>query len=85
MGRFFLFMMVLWVGHTAMAQKMRDVFAAMPDSILEVMTKNNRLDCIDFIEHGMEARVRNRFDGFTQLKAMTLDYLDLQLTARCQV
>ena len=33
MGRFFLFMMVLWVGHTAMAQKMRDVFAAMPDSI----------------------------------------------------
>lgn len=85
MGRFFLFMMVLWVGHTAMAQKMRDVFAAMPDSILEVMTKNNRLDCIDFIEHGMEARVRNRFDGFTQLKAMTLDYLDLQLTAQCQV
>ena len=85
MGRFFLFMMVLWVGHTAMAQKMRDVFAAMPDSILEVMTKNNRLDCIDFIEHDMEARVRNRFDGFTQLKAMTLDYLDLQLTARCQV
>ena len=85
MGRFFLFMMVLWVGHTAMAQKMRDVFAAMPDSILEVMTKNNRLDCIDFIEHGMEARVRNRFDGFTQLKAMTLDYLDLQLTAQCRV
>ena len=78
MGRFFLFMMVLWVGHTAMAQKMRDVFASMPDSILEVMTKNNRLDCIDFIEHGMEARVRNRFDGFTQLKAMTLDYLDLR-------
>lgn len=85
MGRFFLFIMVLLVGHTAMAQRMRDVFAAMPDSILEVMTKNNRLDCIDFIEHGMEARVRNRFDGFTQLKAMTLDYLDLQLTAQCRV
>ena len=85
MGRFFLFIMVLLVGHTAMAQRMRDVFAAMPDSILEVMTKNNRLDCIDFIEHGMEARVCNRFDGFTQLKAMTLDYLDLQLTAQCRV
>lgn len=67
------------------AQKMRDVFATMPDSVLALMTKNNRLDCIDFIENDMEAKVRNRFDGFTVLKALTVDYLDLQLTKNCRV
>lgn len=71
--------------HTISAQRMRDVFAQMPDSILEIMTKNNRLDCIDFIENQMEAKVRNRFDGHTVLKAMTEDYLDLQLTKSCRV
>ena len=67
------------------AQRMRDVFASMPDSVLEVMTKNNRLDCIDFIENNMEARVRNRFDGFSELKTLTKDYLNLNLTSSCLV
>ena len=73
------------MGQALQAQKMRDVFAAMPDSVLGIMTKNNRLDCIDFIENDMEAKVRNRFDGFSVLKALTVDYLDLQLTPNCRV
>lgn len=67
------------------AKRMRDYFADMPDSILYVMTRNNRLDCIDFIENNMQARVRNRFDAFSELKTMTDDYLDLKLTASCEV
>lgn len=67
------------------AQKMRDWFAEMPDSLLYVMTRNNRLDCIDFIENNMQARVRNRFDTFSELKTLTSDYLDLQLTENCDV
>ena len=55
------------------AKRMRDYFADMPDSILYVMTRNNRLDCIDFIENNMQARVRNRFDAFSELKKMTDD------------
>ena len=85
MRRFFFLAIGLLTWQAGAAQKMRDVFAAMPDSLLEIMTRNNRLDCIDFIEHDMEARVRNRFDGFTVLKALTLDYLDLQLTENCRV
>ncbi len=77
--------MTLALGQALQAQKMRDVFAAMPDSVLGIMTENNRLDCIDFIENGMEAKVRNRFDGFSVLKALTADYLDLQLTPACRV
>lgn len=67
------------------AQKMRDVFGSMPDSVLEVMTRNNRLDCIDFIENNMEAKVRNRFDGHSVLNKLTDDYLDLSLTQRTNV
>lgn len=78
-------LMAAWWAQAVPAQKMRDVFAALPDSLLGIMTKNNRLDCIDFIENDMEAKVRNRFDGFTVLKALTLDYLDLQLTKNCRV
>lgn len=54
---------------------MRDIFASLPDSILPLMTHNNRLDCIDFIENDMEARVKNRFDSPVVLEALTADYL----------
>ena len=85
MKRFLPLIITLALGQALQAQKMRDVFAAMPDSVLGIMTKNNRLDCIDFIENDMEAKVRNRFDGFSVLKALTVDYLDLQLTPNCRV
>jgi hypothetical protein len=59
----------------AMTQPMmRDVFAAMPDSVLPLVTKNNRLDCIDFIENNMEARVRNRMGEYVALEALTSTY-----------
>ena len=85
MKRWIPLLMGLMAVQSLAAQKMRDVFATMPDSVLGLMTKNNRLDCIDFIENDMEAKVRNRFDGFTVLKALTVDYLDLQLTKNCRV
>lgn len=85
MKRIYSLLLLLLLVQAAEARKMRDVFASMPDSVLGLMTKNNRLDCIDFIENGMEAKVRNRLDGYTVLKAMTGDYLDLQLTASCRV
>lgn len=70
---------------TIQAQKMRDVFAAMPDSVLTLLTKNNRLDCIDFIENNMEAKVRNRLDGFSVLEKLSDDYLSLKLTPVAQI
>lgn len=85
MKKSFLFLMFLLALPNLKAQRMRDVFANMPDSVLEVMTKNNRLDCIDFIENNMQARVRNRFDGFSELKTLTADYLSLDLTPSCKV
>lgn len=69
----------------AQGLKMRDLFAAIPDSLLPTMTKNNRLDCIDFIENDMEAKVRDRLGRFVELKTMTHDYLLLELSEVCKV
>ena len=53
---------------------MRDVFATMPEALAPLVSRNNRLDCIDFIENDMEARVRNAIDDYVTLEALTADY-----------
>lgn len=68
-------------GDGGKAPLMRDVFAAMPDSVLPMVTKNNRLDCIDFIENNMEAKVRNRADEYVTLEALTADYARFRTSA----
>lgn len=70
---------------SAQQLKMREVFAQAPDSIFPLMTKNNRLDCIDFIENNMRARVKNKFDTYSELTALTTDYLRLQVTEKSAV
>lgn len=60
---------------------MRDVFAAMPDTLLPMVTRNNRLDCIDFIENDMEARVRNKVDEYVTLEALTPNYARFRTSA----
>ena len=79
MKKIFLLSLLYCVSVSAFAQlRMRDVFAQLPDSVLPLMTKNNRLDCIDFIENGMEARVKNRFDDQVVLDVLTDDYLSIR-------
>lgn len=64
---------------------MRDIFAAMPDSVLPLVSKNNRLDCIDFIENNMEAKVRNRMDSYVTLEALTPHYLRFRTSANAYI
>jgi hypothetical protein len=64
----------------AQAQDMAARFVAMPDSLLPLMTKVNREDCVDFLESHMAAKVKNRFDGQTEMTALTSDYLRIAMT-----
>ena len=73
--------LVLWVCATsAMAQEMRSIFVNLPDSIEPLLTKVNREDCIDFLDSDMKALVKNRFDRTAELKELTKDYLQMQLS-----
>ena len=56
----------------------KDLFAAAPDSIFPLLSTNNRLDCIDFIENNMEAKVKNRLDQPVTMTALTDSYLHLK-------
>ena len=44
-----------WLG--GRAQELRSLFVAMPDSVLPLLTKTNRMDCIDFLDSNMKAEV----------------------------
>lgn len=69
---------------TSHAPAMRELLASMPDSIFPLLTRNNRLDCIDFIENGMPAKVKNKMDVWSELKVLTADYLMFRLTQHSQ-
>lgn len=63
----------------------RDIYSAAPDSVFPLLTKNNRLDQIDFRENNMQAVVKNRFDVHSELLVLNEKYLQLRLSERCTV
>lgn len=62
--------------------KMKDVFARTPEAVLPLLSTNNKLDCIDFIENDMEAKVRNKADEYEELKQLTDNYLLMQTSQK---
>ena len=54
LGSFLLFLALF-----AQAQDARTVFINMPDSLMPLLTKVNREDCIDFLDSKMRAQVKN--------------------------
>lgn len=67
------------------AQDMRTLFVAVPDSILPLLTENNRMDCVDFVDSKMKAEVKNRLGQVSELKVLAKDYLLLQMTSQSTV
>ena len=63
----------------------RQWFTDMPDSIMPLLTKNNRLDFIDFIDSHMDAIVTNRLDGKSRMTQLTEDYLHIEYTQSSSV
>ena len=76
----------LFTFHSVLAQKtISDVYANAPDSVFPLLTKNNRLDQIDFRENNMKAEVKNRFEGRSELLVLNDKYLQLRLSEHCTV
>ena len=57
MNRLYSFLLSVATCMSAGAVEIKDVFAAMPDSVLPTLTRNNRLDMVDFVASGMKAEV----------------------------
>lgn len=66
---------------SAKSADIRTLFVEMPDSIMPLLTKNNKLDCLDYLDIDMPSNVTNRFGGNSQLKFVKEDMLSVQMTS----
>lgn len=57
-----LFLSALMLG-AASAEDIRSLFINMPDSIMPLLTKSERMDFIDYMDSGMKARAQNKLGG----------------------
>lgn len=62
----------------ANAQDVRKFFIEAPDSVLPLLPRNSRADCIDFADAGMQYPVANLLDGKCVIKEISDDYILLQ-------
>ncbi|MBQ8128276.1 MAG: DUF3256 family protein [Prevotella sp.] len=60
-------------------------FKLMPDSLMPYISKNNRLDMIDFMEAKMKAEVTNMLGGTTEMTALTEDSLSVNMNEHLRV
>ena len=57
-----------------------DVFVSMPDSLLPTLSHNQKLDLVDYMESGLKAEVKNRFEGLSELLSLTAESLSLRVS-----
>lgn len=65
---------------SAQAQDLRTLFIEMPDTLLPLLTDNDRRDMIDFWDARMSTSVVNRLDGKSRITALSDDFLSVELS-----
>lgn len=74
-------LVVLLSAADVMAQTtVSELFKAMPDSILPYLTRNNRLDMIDFMEAKMKAEVTNLLETKTEMTSLDSAHLTIRMS-----
>ena len=71
--------------HVEARTPMRGWLTMMPDSVLPMLTKNDRLDFIDFCDAKMEAVVTNRLNGKSRMTMLTDDFVHISYTKSTDV
>ena len=71
--------------HVEARTPMRNWLVAMPDSVMPLLTKNNKLDFIDFYDAKMEAVVTNRMEGKSRMDTLTADFVRFAYTPSTEV
>lgn len=70
---------------SAQSVQIRDAFREMPDSLMPYLSKNNRLDFIDFLDSGMKAEVKNQLGGTSEMLSIADDSLTIQMNPSLRV
>ncbi len=85
MKQFIITLLIVAFAGGIKAQNMEAVFTAMPDSYIPQLESAWRKDLIDLFKSGKDARLKNTMNGFSTLKALTEDYMMLQVTERSTI
>lgn len=83
MMRRLLYLLLLWLAigiHASARTPMRQWLVSMPDSVMPLLTKNDRLDFIDFYDAQMVAVVTNRMEGKSRMDILTDDFVHIAYT-----
>lgn len=78
MKRIFTIILFALAVSMAGAADLRTLFINMPDTILPMLTKSERLDFLDYLDSGMKAKVRNKLGGESEMTKLK----DNMLTVR---
>jgi hypothetical protein len=70
---------------TVKAQDIAPLLTAMPDSFMPQLETAWRKDLVDLFKAGKSAKLENTMNGYSELKALTADYVHLQVTAASEV
>ncbi len=62
------------------AKSVRDVWLAMPDSLIPYLNANLRLECVELKDMHLKAEVDNLLGGKTVLDSLTTNYLHVTLS-----
>ena len=73
-------MLILAFAQNNYAQSMRQIMVSMPDSIMPLLTKVNREDCMDYLDSKMKAEVTNRIGSKSEMTKITDDYAQFKLS-----
>lgn len=76
---------LLVVSMSCNAQTIKEIFQALPDTILPSLSKNDRLDLIDLIENKMENEVTNQLRGRSRMTLLTANLTKVQLSELAEV
>lgn len=81
-------LLILWLlsfALSANAQTMATIIQTMPDSILPQLTRNNRLDFIDYMASNMKAETSNRLGGKSEMTELSDTYTNIRLSESAEV
>jgi len=80
--RILIYLLLALTALSASAQNsIGELFKVMPDSLMPVLSKNNRLDMIDFCEAKMKAEVDNKLGGKSEMTCLTRDSLSIRVSS----
>ena len=63
------------------AKPMRELWQSMPDAMIPYLTKNQRIELVDFMDMKVKADVKNQFGEETVMDTLTADFASVRLNA----